>query len=118
SPLQATTPRLTLEEVTYGSVTIPKGRLVLGALGSANHDESQFLEPEHLDLGREPNKHLAFGVGHHFCMGASLARLEARIALTTLIRRRPAMRLAQPVESLRWRKSLMLRALAALPVTV
>lgn len=117
SPLQTMTPRLTLDDVVYGSVTIPKGRVVLGALGSANHDESQFAEPERLDLGREPNKHLAFGVGHHFCLGASLARLEARIALTTLLRRRPAIRLAQPGESLRWRKSLTLRALATLPVT-
>ena len=116
SPLDVTTPRLTLEEVTYSSVTIPKGVLVLGILGSANHDESQFVEPERLDLGREPNRHLAFGTGHHFCLGASLARLEARIALTTLFRRFPALRLAQPEQSLRWRRSLALRALAALPV--
>jgi len=89
---------------------------VSGVLGSANRDESQFVEPDRLDLGREPNKHVAFGVGHHFCLGASLARLEARIALTTLFLRRPALRLAQPAESLRWRKSLPLRALTALPV--
>lgn len=63
------------------------------------------------------NRHLAFGTGHHFCLGASLARLEARIALTTLFRRWPAVRLAQPAQSLRWRRSLALRALAALPVT-
>jgi cytochrome P450 len=117
SPLDMTTPRVTLEEVTYGSVTIPKGALVLGVLGSANHDESQFVEPERLDLGREPNRHLAFGTGHHFCLGASLARLEARIALTTLFRRCPALQLAQPAESLRWRRSLGLRALASLPVS-
>jgi cytochrome P450 len=116
SPLHMTTPRLTLEEVTYGSVTIPKGVLVVGVLGSANHDESQFVDPERLDLGREPNRHLAFGTGHHFCLGASLARLEARIALTTLFRRCPAMQLAQPAQSLRWRRSLGLRALAELPV--
>ena len=117
SPLVVTTPRLTTEEVTYALVTIPKGALVLGVLASANHDESQFVDPERLDLGREPNKHLAFGTGHHFCLGASLARLEARIALAALFRRRPAIRLAQPAESLRWRRSLALRALAALPVT-
>ena len=116
SPVEMTTPRLTLEGVTYASVTIPKGSLVSGVLGSANHDESQSVEPERLDLGREPNKHLAFGFGHHFCLGASLARLEARIALTTLFRRWPAVRLAQPAESLRWRKSVPLRALAALSV--
>jgi cytochrome P450 len=89
---------------------------VSGVLGSANGDESHFMEPNRLDLGRQPNKHVAFGVGHHFCLGASLARLEGRIALTTLFRQRPALRLAQPAESLRWRKSLPLRALTALPV--
>ncbi len=116
TPVEMTTPRITLEDITYASVTIPKGALVSGVLGSANRDESQFVEPDRLDLGRQPNKHVAFGVGHHFCLGASLARLEARIALTTLFRQRPALRLAQPAESLRWRKSLSLRALTALPV--
>lgn len=116
SPIEMTTPRIALEDIPFASVTVPKGSLVLGVLGSANRDESQFLEPGRLDLGRDPNKHVAFGVGHHFCLGASLARLEARIALTILFRRRPALRLAQPAESLRWRKSLPLRALTALPV--
>lgn len=111
-----TTPRIALEDVTYGSATIPKGEWAMGVLASANRDDSQFVEPERLDLGREPNKHLAFGMGHHFCLGASLARLEGQIALTTLFRRSSSMRLAQPVESLRWRKSL-LRALVSLPVT-
>jgi len=108
---------VTLEEVRLASVTIPKGTLVSAVLGSANRDESQFTEPERLDLGREPNKHLAFGVGHHFCLGASLARLEARIALTTLFRRWPGVRLAQPADSLRWRPAVPLRGLVALPVT-
>jgi cytochrome P450 len=116
SPVEMTTPRITLEDVAFASVRIPKGSLVSGVLGSANRDQSQFVEPDRLDVGREPNKHVAFGVGHHFCLGASLARLEARIALTTLFRHRPALRLAQPAESLRWRKSLPLRALTALPV--
>ena len=117
SPVELTPPRLTLEAVTFSSVTIPKDVFVAGALGSANHDETRFVEPERLDLGREPNKHLAFGLGHHFCLGASLARLEARIALTTLFHRWPAVRLALPAESLRWRPMLPLRGLVALPVT-
>ena len=116
SPVEITTPRIALEDVTFASTTIPKGSLVSGVLGSANRDESQFVEPNRLDLGRAPNKHVAFGVGHHFCLGASLARLEGRIALTTLFRRRPALRMAQQAESLRWRKALRLRALTALPV--
>ena len=116
SPVEMTPPRLALADVTCASVTIPKGALVSGVLGSANHDESHFVRPERLDLARDPNKHLAFGFGHHFCLGASLARLEARIALTTLFHRWPALRLAAPAESLRWRQSLPLRALTALPV--
>jgi cytochrome P450 PksS len=85
-------------------------------LGSANHDESQFPEPEKLDLAREPNKHVAFGQGIHFCLGAPLARLEGQIALLTLFRRFPKVRRARPADSLRWRKNLFLRALEELPV--
>ena len=117
SPFEMTAPRIALEDVTFAGVTIPKGALVSGGLGSANRDETQFADPHRLDLQRQPNKHLALGGGHHFCLGASLARLEGRIALTTLFRGRPALRLTQPAESLRWRRSVPLRALAALPVT-
>ena len=86
SPLEIASVRLTLEEVTIGSVTLPRGELVLAVLGSANHDESQFPDAHTLDITREPNKHLAFGQGVHFCLGAPLARLEGQIALTTLFR--------------------------------
>ena len=85
-------------------------------LGSANHDEAQFPDPERLDLARDPNRHVAFGQGPHFCLGASLARMEGRIALTALFRRWPNLRLAGPAESLRWRSLLPLRGLAELPV--
>ena len=72
--------RIAREDVTIGSVTIPKGDVVLAVLGSANRDESRFPSPDTLDLAREPNRHLAFGAGAHFCLGAPLARLEGRIA--------------------------------------
>ena len=116
SPVEMTTPRISRENVTLASVTIPRGELAIGVLGSANHDESVFKDPETLDLARDPNPHLAFGRGRHFCLGASLARMEAQIALTTLFARFPGLRLAQPAQSLRWRR-LMLRGLAELPVT-
>jgi cytochrome P450 PksS len=116
SPVEFSTPRLTLEDVTIGSVTIPRGELVAVSLGSANHDESQFPDPETFDIAREPNRHVAFGMGSHFCLGAALARLEAEIALTTLFRRFPDLHLAVPQDSLRWRRSLAMRGLRELPV--
>jgi cytochrome P450 PksS len=90
-------------------VTIPKGDVVLAVLSSANHDPSRFPNPETLDLAREPNRHLACGAGPHVCLGAPLARLEARIALTTLFRRFPELRLAEPAERVPWRRGLFFR---------
>jgi len=110
------TPRITREEVTLSGVTIPRGEWVIAALGSANHDESVFHDPETLDLARDPNPHVSFGQGRHFCLGASLVRMEAQIALTTLFRHFPGLRLDRPAESLRWRRILPLRGLAELPV--
>lgn len=118
SPLEIGSLRMAREDVSFGSTTVARGELVAAVLGSANRDERQFPEPDTLDLAREPNRHLAFGQGPHFCMGAPLARLEGRIALTTLVRRFPDFRLAQPAESLRWRKSPVLRGLEALPVVL
>jgi cytochrome P450 PksS len=116
SPLDLAPPRLTREKITIGSTTIPANEVVLPVLSSANRDESQFPDSDTLDITREPNKHLAFGVGAHFCLGAPLARMEGQIALTTLFRRFPDLRLAQPADSLRWRKLLFLRGLEQLPL--
>ena len=116
SPGDFATPRIAREEVTLGGARIPRGAVVLAALGSANRDESQFRHPDALDITREPNRHLAFGMGAHFCVGAPLARLEGQIALTTLFRRFPDLRPARPPESLRWRRGLLLRGLEELPV--
>jgi cytochrome P450 len=115
SPLEIASVRLAREPVTTESVTIRPGELIGLVLGSANHDESQFPDPERLDITREPNRHVAFGQGPHFCLGAPLARLEGRIALNTLVQRFPNLRLTQPAESLRWRKSLLLRGLESVP---
>jgi cytochrome P450 PksS len=90
--------------------------MTLGVIGSANRDETVFENPERLDIAREPNKHLAFGHGIHFCLGAALARTEGQIAISTLLRRLPDLRLKVARESLRWRPSLFLRGLDALPV--
>jgi cytochrome P450 PksS len=118
SPLEVASQRFAREDLTLDSVNISQGDIVIAVLGSANHDESQFRDPEILDLTREPNKHLAFGQGAHFCIGAPLARLESQIALTTLFRRFPNLRLSREPEDLRWRKSLIVRGLEELPVAV
>lgn len=118
SPLEFASPRIAREDVTIGSVTIPRGAFVLAVLGSANHDESEFPHPEALDITRVPNRHLAFGMGAHFCLGAPLARLEGEIALTTLFRRFPDLGLAEAPESLRWRRGLAIRGLERLTVAL
>lgn len=116
SPLDIASVRLVKTEMQVGAQTLRRGELVLAAIGSANHDEAQFANPEALDIAREPNRHLALGQGAHFCLGAPLARLEGRIAITTLLQRFPGLRLAAPAESLVWRKSVALRGLEKLPV--
>ncbi len=115
-PLATATERYAREDVAIGGTTIPRGALVYAVLGSANRDERQFPDPDTLDLTREPNRHLAFGLGIHYCLGASLARLEGQIAIGTLLRRLPNLLLAIPPQALRWRRGLVLRGLAALPV--
>jgi cytochrome P450 PksS len=114
SPVEMATERYAREDVTIAGVTIRRGEMVLAVLASANRDERQFPNADVLDLGREPNKHLSFGLGTHFCLGASLARLEGQIAISTLIRRAPDLRLA--TSALRWRPGFITRGLEALPV--
>ena len=116
SPVFTTSERYARENATIHGVTIPRGEMTLGVIGSANRDETVFDRPNELQITREPNKHLSFGQGIHFCLGAPLARMEAQIAFTTLLQRVPDLRLTVPAHSLRWRPSIFLRGLAALPV--
>lgn len=116
-PLETATERYTRMDTPVAGVTIPRGELVLAVLASANRDERQFKDANRLDLGREPNPHLAFGFGIHYCLGAALARLEGQIAIATLLRRIPNLRIAISSNSLRWRRGLVLRGLESLPVT-
>lgn len=118
SPVEISTERFTREDITVGGVTIPRGELIFAAIGSANRDERQFKDPNVLDLGRDPNRHLAFGMGIHYCLGAPLARLEGQIALQTLVTRFPNLRLARPVESLKWRTGVLMRGPKQLPVSL
>jgi cytochrome P450 len=117
APVFMSTERYAREDVTIHGVTIPRGEMTLGVIGSANRDETVFKNPDELDITREPNKHLSFGQGIHFCLGAPLARMEAQIAINTLLRRMPDIRLKISPDLLRWRPSMILRGLDALPVT-
>lgn len=117
SPVDFANARYTICDVDVGGTRIPAGQAVLASLTSANRDEAKFERPYVLDIGREPNRHLAFGHGMHHCLGIFLARLEAQVAFATLLRRCPELRLIAPGDALRWRSSLLLRGLQALPVS-
>jgi cytochrome P450 PksS len=118
SPVDVATERYAREDVEVAGVSIPRGSLVLVALVSANTDGSRFGEPACLDVTRGDNHHVAFGLGPHYCLGAPLARLEGRVAIGSLIRRFPDLRLAVPPERLRWRAGISLRGLVSLPVAL
>ena len=114
SPVQLTS-RLALETLEIGGQRIYPGQQVAFLLGAANHDPERFAEPGRLDIGRDPNPHLAFGKGIHYCLGAPLARLEGQIAINTLAQRLP--RLALAADTVEYRDNLTLRGLSRLPVT-
>ncbi|MGW1837411.1 cytochrome P450 family protein [Streptomyces sp. BBFR2] len=116
SPVGTATFRFTTEAVTLGGVRIPAGEPVLVALGAANRDPERWPAPDELDLGRSAAGHLGFGHGVHRCVGAPLAGAEADIALRKLLTRFPGIRLAVPDAQLTWRKTRLVRGLAALPV--
>jgi cytochrome P450 PksS len=118
NPVEIATERFARENATVNGVAIPRGAMIHVVIASANRDERQFVNADVLDITREPNKHLAFGLGAHFCLGAPLARLEAQLAINTVLRRVPELRLAVAPDRLRWRRGLLLRGLEALPVAV
>lgn len=116
TPVPCGVPRLALEDMRFSGVDVPAGSTVLPMIISANRDEAVFTNANVLDLGRDPNKHLTFAVGKHFCLGNQLARLEARHAIPGLVRRFPTMRLAMPREQLRYKTTQSLRGLEQLPL--
>src|ERR1700730_8809489 len=100
-PLPVASPRIAAEDIDYQGVRIPSGSIVGVVINAANHDPAHFDDPDRLDLFRERGPHLGFGHGVHSCLGVSLARMEAQIAIGALLRRLPGLRLAVPVEELR-----------------
>ena len=116
SPVERATIRFAAEDVQIGDTLIPRGSTVYVALGSANRDEAEFPEADHLDIARSARGHLAFGYGLHFCLGAPLARLEAKIAFATLLRRLDDLELDAAPEDLTHQPSFMMRGLTTLPI--
>lgn len=112
-PVPATT-KVSTRDFDWHGARIRRGELVLPFLSSANRDARQFESPDTLDIRRTPNRHLAFAFGIHFCLGAPLARLEARLALDTLLRRLPGLELRNG--ELRWKPMIFLRGLESLPL--
>jgi cytochrome P450 len=118
APVPHSTFRYAVAPVEIGEATIPAGAQVIICLAGANRDPSQYANPAVLDVDRDESRHLAFGHGIHFCLGAPLARMEGQIALGTLLRRFPELRLAVSDDELHWGHGdgLVLRGLTELPV--
>lgn len=114
SPTQMTA-RFASEDIEINGTIIKKGDQVYILLGAANRDPKKFIHAHVLDIKRNPNPHIAFGCGIHFCLGSSLARLEAQIAIQTLLQRLDNLQIATP--ELQWRKLTGFRALKELPIT-
>jgi cytochrome P450 len=116
-PVETSTFRYASADVECNGAVIPKGEMVLVVLASANRDASRFADADRLDITRTDNRHLAFGKGVHFCLGAPLARIEGQIAIGTMLCRLPTLRPAASLDQLEWRPGVILRGLRAFPVT-
>lgn len=115
-PVERAPMRYAAEDTELSGVAIRRGDAISVVLGSANRDASQFADADTFDIRRDPNRHLAFGHGIHYCLGAALARLEGRVAIHALIEQMPNLRLAVPANQLRWRTHPIMRGLQRLPV--
>ncbi len=116
SPFMLGTMRWASEDLELAGKSIRRGDQVLISLAAANRDEGEFAASDVLDIMREENRHLAFGKGIHYCLGAPLARLEGQIAIGTLLRRLPNLRLQIDPASLSWRPGWLVQGLKHLPV--
>ncbi len=117
SPVQRALARWVTKDVEIDGKHIPRGDMVVPVLGSANRDSAEFEHPTRLDIDRPNlNAHLAFGKGIHYCLGAPLARLEGEIALNTLLRRLPGLRLTVPADELVYRETPLFHAFEHVPV--
>jgi cytochrome P450 len=116
NPVNHVNLRFAAEDLPIGDVVIPAGERVLIATSSADRDPARFPDPDRLDIGRDTSGHVAFGHGIHYCVGASLARMEAEVALDALLTRFPGISLAVHPRELRWRPVSLMNGLESLPV--
>ncbi len=116
SPVQFSKPRFVKADMELCGVRLKRNDMVMAMLAAANMDPAANEHPERIDLGRRPNRHIAFGAGIHFCLGHQLARLEGRCAIKALLTRWPNLQLAIDPADIQWRKRPGLRAIERLPV--
>lgn len=117
SPVQFSPRRVALQDVEIGGVTIRKGDGLFLLLASANRDESVFTAPDALDIDRNTSRHLTFGYGIHQCLGQTLARIELQIMFAAILRRLPDLRLAAPIDEIRFKSDMQIYGVHNLPVT-
>ena len=115
SPVQRIN-RVATEDLEVGGELIGKGQFVLLMLGAANRDPAQFPDPDRLDITRQSNRHVSFGYGIHFCVGAPLARVEGQVAINSIVRQLPRLSLEGDAV-LEYEKNVAFRALKSLPLT-
>lgn len=114
-PVQMTVRTIT-EATEIGGTKVEPNSMLFMLIAAANRDPAQFSNPETFDIARDPNQHLSFGEGIHFCLGAPLARLEGASAIKAMLKRFPRLRLADPVAKAEYRGSMALRGLANLAI--
>jgi pimeloyl-[acyl-carrier protein] synthase len=112
SPIQRTV-RVAREDLELGDARICRGERISLMIGAANRDPAAFPNPDRLDVGRGERRHLAFGLGPHFCLGSSLARLEGQVAIAAVVAQFPGLRLL--TEAPEWKPNLNFRGLRSLP---
>lgn len=117
STVEFSKPRYVAEAGEFRGVKLGRGQTVFAGLAAANYDPEVFADPDRFDIDRDPNPHLAFGSGVHFCLGHQLARLEAQIAFERMFDRYPKLALAVPEAELSWKLNFGIRGLNAMPVS-
>ena len=115
-PAEVSNIRFATEDIEFKGKHIHKGDMLFVALSSANRDTEQFINPDTLDITRGANNHIAFGKGVHYCVGAPLARLEGEIAINTLLKRMPEIRLKTDQSFIEWRTGMIIRGVKEIPL--